>query len=295
MYNKTKIGGVESYLEKHSMLFVLRKFMSFAPLYYISLFEIAALKVSYGNGKNIFLHIIPELFGIHKAIGFSFVNYHVVTWYMSSMLFAMLLLFYILLKNDKFFLYIFCPLVSIFIFSYMMSSEKPFNAVDNRFICIFRALCGICFGGVSYTIYLKLSEVVKSKRQRVVLTVAEILLYTVILSSLIRYGKDTSLMFPMMLLMPIAIAITFSGQSYLSNLFRSRIFKYCGSASLYITFNHLVILQFIQYYMPFIIPKGYGYSVLIMLILTIILSIINFLIIKLGKLLIAKYKSSHQS
>lgn len=85
-----------------------------------------------------------------------------------------------------------------------------------------------------------------------------------------------------MLLLPITIAIAFSEKSYLAKLFHLKIFQWVAPLSLAIYLNHSGAVQItIEYFKNL----GYKRGVLITIVLTMVLCLLYFEIIKFFRVL----------
>ena len=89
-----------------------------------------------------------------------------------------------------------------------------------------------------------------------------------------------------LLTVPITVAITFSGKSNVSKLFRFRWMRYFSPISFDIFLNHWAARVIVENVFP---ARSYKFSVMIMALLTILFSMINHLIVKLCNLVVKKY------
>lgn len=95
-------------------------------------------------------------------------------------------------------------------------------------------------------------------------------------------------MFPVMLLMPVGVAITFSGISYTAELFKAKAFSKLAPLSLAIYLTHDGIAnRLVNYYFS---GLSYKLSVALSAGFMIVFILIYFLLIKLMKLCAAKIK-----
>lgn len=247
------------------------------------MFDVISTKVS---------RIFPELFYVTSS-GI-WLDCNKPTWYISAMLICMLPLAYLLYKNRDFTLNVFAPITAILIYGYicMSNSWQFFNADLQGFITgsLIKAMCGLCFGICAYTIYNRIKDMGDNKNIRIVLTIIEIVLYLIFFGTwfVLWYflQKKTSIM-SVILLLPIAVAITFSGKSYLSNLFRFKWMRYLAPLSFTIYLNHWAARELV---IQLFSEEGYWYCVTMMALITVVFCILNFLIVKLGKSIWNKLK-----
>ncbi len=260
--------------------FVLRKFAGIAPSYYTALLLnfLALLAVQVYAFREPFLTTvktavikgIPELFDVQMA-GVRPIGINAVTWYISAMLLSMLLQYYLLQKAPGFFMYVLSPLMALLLFGYFYSSGTPMFD-QNEHIGIFtggllRAFCGISFGVVSWLLADALKRYVCFMIQRIALTIAE--LAVELLFAVVWFDRDSSarLLYPAMLLMPVFIAIIFSGKSYMAKLFRWNWMRRLGGASLMIYLNHFAARRIVEAF-PFFERYTFWGKLGVMILLT---------------------------
>ncbi len=281
---------------KNAVKFVVNKFKSIALPYWISNAMYIFMYISYyiyvyndeatmsalhmpagGNIKSpidLLINAIPYTFGITNVGEIQqYTGNNGVSWYISYMLFAMIFLAYIAIKKRDFFVNVLSLIVSILFLGYWKNGFFA-PAIPNSYMRIIRAICGLCFGVVAWNIYNKINELNDTKKIRICLTAAEVFIYSVFFVVLITYGENTDLVCPILLLMPIAVAITFSQKSYVSNLFKAKCLRHLGTISLYIYLNHFASMEIVQSVLP---NTGYGVSVLAAAFITVILCFANYI------------------
>lgn len=252
-YNKVKEKPIEN-CGKESIQYVLGKFKSIAPLYFSSFLICFTARIIYeiSDRKNkdilttvieFIIKSIPEMFSIHMS-GVRPIGIDNVTWYLSAMFLAMIPLYYIMRKNSDFFFFILSPMLSLGLFGAFYRSNEPLIN-QNKMILIFtggflRAVCGICFGALSYQIAEALRKKMDTKQKHIYITLTEIFLTLIFLYAWFEPTINVKVLFPMALLFPIILAIIYSQTSYISKIFNSSIFKYCGTLSLWIYLNHYI-------------------------------------------------------
>lgn len=125
-------------------------------------------------------------------------------------------------------------------------------------------------------------------RKRILFTFAEMIIYIAAVYFGIVLQSSAYVMFPLMLLFPVAVAITFSGGSYTAELFKHKIFSKLGSLSLAIYFTHnSAPLRLVTYFFP---GRSYKFSVALIIGFTVISVFVYFLLIKLMKYCVGKIK-----
>lgn len=273
---------------KRSMQFVLRKFKGIALPYYVSILLFILLYFLIKERNNpirTIIQDIPQLLGV-RQVGLFYSDFNGVTWYISAMLLCMLPLHYLLSRNKNFFLYVFSPLAILILFSYASSLEKPMlhHMQFYGFISgsLLRGVLGICSGAAAWTISSKLREMVQTKPQKILATAAEVVLYLFFFVIILIPGQNYKTLFSVMLILPIPIAITFSGVSYVAMLFQWDKLRCLEPLSLMIYFNHYIARIVVEACLP---GRSYKFSVAVMFGLTILVCALYFVIIKLLRLL----------
>lgn len=271
---------------KMSMLFVLNKYKAIAWEINIALLIKLCVDVILADSvkkvPRLLVCVFPELFMITRS-GVS-IEYNGVTWYLSAMLLVMLPIVYLLYTKIDFTLYILAPIVAIFTLGYMCQSNKyGFFQQDKLYVMFMggtiRAACGLCFGICAYNIYIFLLKLKANKNTRIFLTITEILLYAVMFWVFLIFKEKKAIM-SVILLMPIAVAITFSQKSYVESLFKFKWMKCFAPLSLSIYLNHIAARGIVD---KFLEGQSFKKCILIMALVTIILCLIHFVLIKIGK------------
>ncbi len=272
--------------------FLMRKVKSlmgpYLTAFLLSLIASSVMWIKNGTWTFVhsFLRFISVFFGVHEICGFPYING--VTWYIIAMLFAMIPLYYILCKNPKFYVYVLSPILALSVLGYMYN--VGFNGSGKTVyawlgICVsgvMRAVGGLCFGAIAYIIYDKVFSKKMTSRQRVLITVVEVISYAILLGMLIFKGNDRAF-YPIYTLAPLAIAITFSGQSYISELFRFRWMRFFEPLSLAIYLTHVGVGNTVT---TIIFPEGsYKLRAGTMVLVTAISCVVYFGIIRLAKFL----------
>lgn len=269
--------------------FTISKFKGFAMGYFVALFIGIALNMYYYRATpltslNMMSKVFPELFGLTEAgLFFGEIN-PAASWYISALLIVSLPLSYMLIKNRSSFLYVIAPLLAVTCVGYMYYTDPYMHRAffNGLFLGgLVRALCGLCFGVIAWNISCKVS-VLKKKSAVIFITVAEILLYAVFFLVFLTNLGNAKVHYSIMLILPIAIGITFSGVSYMSRLFRLSVFKHVGSISLAIFLTHDIARRFVSIIFP---KEGYINQSIYMIAVTAVLCVVYAVVIKLVRML----------
>ncbi len=275
---------------RETLSFIVRKARGIALPYVVAFLMCYALTLVFaGIQDNCSVYALfgrlPELFGVQLS-GTNTSSINGPAWYISAMFIVMVPLYYILSKHTTFFLYVFAPVGALLSFGYIKNNEiegfRPhaWNVIST---CgILRAFCGICFGVVAYLIFSHLLDRDFTRRQRVLLTVLQLALYGIIFVPLFSGRNDYVTMYPIMVAAPIPLAITFSGKSYISQLFRSEKWRFLPPLSLAIYLTHAIARSAVLFWF-----KGISYksATAIMALITVGLCVLYFALIRLVKFL----------
>lgn len=281
---------------KGAMTFLMSKVKSMLPQSMAALLiSFSVLSICVYKDLNAILYnlttIFPEMFFINQA-GMD-IRFNPPMWYVSAMLICMLPMAYLLIKKSDFMLYVCAPLSAVISLGVMcMANDYGWSYIFVNVIInvhyegLIRALAGLNFGICAYTIYSKICE--DDKLPNVFYTFLEVVLYC--LFFVVTLFFDNSLIarnvMSVLLTVPITVAITFSGKSNVSKLFRFRWMRYFSPISFDIFLNHWAAHVIVENVFP---ARSYKFSVMIMALLTILFSMINHLIVKLCNLVVKKY------
>lgn len=144
--------------------------------------------------------------------------------------------------------------------------------------CFTRAICGICFGAVAWIVYQKICAMSDSPKNKMLLTISEVIMNLLFFYTWLIRENTYETLYCVMILLPIMIAIAFSKKSYISELFKFRWMRHCGSLYLVVYLNNyvptLVVIALLS-------DKPYMVCLGAVFILTIIYSIASFIGIKI--------------
>ena len=164
-----------------------------------------------------------------------------VTWYLSAMILAMLLLFPLLIKNRDIFMNIMAPLVTVFILGYLCKRYNkvisPKEWVGFCYKGFLRGLAELALGCICWDICQNISKVDFTKLGAYFLTCLEAGCY--LFSIYWMWGHRGSEMdFVIILMLAVAVTVSFSGKSCTYTWFSNEKYSVCGKLSLYIYLGH---------------------------------------------------------
>lgn len=281
---------------RNALRFVFGKFRGIASHYYTSLAIALGIylvtisdQLSLKKLISLMYNFLPELFLLNRA-GLDSLYINLPTWYIQAMLVCMLPMYYLLSRSRDTFRNVIAPLGMIFFLGFMFRQEVVFmnnggteHIIPNGMI---RGFAGLFSGCAGYILYEKLTEYDYTKAQRIMFTVLEVLLYGAVLVGCFMPYTDTKGHFMAMLLIPPAVALTFSGASNIGNLFRSPKLSILSSLSTIIYFNHWSARRIILTYMP---GMSWKRSALYMAAVTVILCIVCAVLMKLCRIIWRKW------
>ena len=236
--------------------------------------------------------IIPEVFCLNLC-GIVGIEVNVATWYISAMLICMLPLSYFLAQNKSFFFYVMAPCIALFTWGWMFNQENPFVG-RKKFYGLFMGglilgFCGIAFGVIAYLISKCVKNKNSSKHYSNLATIIEAVCYLAF--GICWFSSDLSkakIVFPAFPLFVIAVAMTFSGKSYISKLFKFKWMRFAAPASLTIYLNHIAARKIVQTFFP---GRSFKESFVLMVIFTIVVISVYLGLLKIWALIKQKIQS----
>lgn len=235
--------------------FIVKKYLSLQPNLFIT--EVIALIVCFFvtpfcGFKDLILRffgMLSENFLLQDA-GIKIYELNPVTWYLSAMLLAMLILYPLCRKYFDVFSRIIAPFIGFLIIGMFYLKFKgqtgPFNKLfDNYFYKgLFRAIAEICLGVVAFDITKWLKSLKLKKFSRFLFSCVELSFYALV----IVFMTIETTMFDTiaLLLLLVAVSLSFSQVGIASKLFDNKLFCFLGSLSLPIYLSHYFWLDFIN-------------------------------------------------
>lgn len=165
-----------------------------------------------------------------------------VTWYISSMLLCMAILYPLLRGKKDITLHVIAPLCVLFLFGYLCQNygdpRNPTKWLGFTYKGNVRCMAELCLGTQAYRLGQWLKDLKLRNSSRVLLTVFEFGTY--IMAVLYMYYKEAKVLdYFVILMIAIALAITFSECGVGNGFFASPIFSKMGKFSVAIYFSHI--------------------------------------------------------
>ena len=262
-WSKTEGDGRDlSLVADETWSFIKGKFRAFYKFYFFAFafhVIVRSIIVNHVSASTLVLRLlksIPTLSLTFMAImGRGTSNYIFTTWYLSSMLIAMFILYPILLRNYRFGVKIILPLLALFIlgYEYVTYSNHNIASIDTwlglTYTGILRAISEIAFGATIYGISTEITgnEGLMKRAQRPVmrlfLTLCKIFCFGIVLlyahKSIFGYSFDRSFSVHALLYCGIGILLSFSSLGW--SIPDCKVTRYLGRISVPIFFFHKLL------------------------------------------------------
>lgn len=254
IYKRTVIQDFDLGLE--TVQFTWRKIKAILPWHFTAFGIMFLAKVILDNYSlrdtlSYFLKTIPNLFLFSKT-GFNFGNLNRVEWYITCMIFAMLILYPLCRKYYSMFVHVIAPVGGMFLLGYLAQNFGTFTDSSRwnglMFTCMIRAIAEIALGATAFEISRVIGEKKFTATERKLLTVGEVCGYLFIFAYVMSTMNRKYEIFAVLVLI-ISIALTFSGQVYGNALFNNKLCYFLGKASLPIYLSQVLPLDFVKEYL----------------------------------------------
>lgn len=167
-------------------------------------------------------------------------------WYVSAMLILFFLLFPLIYKYQKTYIYYIAPIIIFLTLGLVGLTGININdPVPRRFLFIdgfYKGLIFMNIGVLAYEFSNFLKDKKMSKKQKIGITILETIIYLFLLLNM-HYNVSGSYMIAILFF--FGIAITFSNQSYTMNIFKDNIFQKLGKFGFLLYLTNIPIRNFI--------------------------------------------------
>ena len=237
--------------------FLKKKFLSFFPELLISGF-IGLAFISYAKGYTLsqaftlLCKSISEFF-LLKQYGFVWGHINNVTWYLSSMLMAMFMLYPLVRKYTNVMLNVGLPLIVLFLLGYLHqnvgSLRGPTIELGITFRGNIRAVAEIALGMLLFRPAQKLKAMNMTTFGRIGITVAKWACFLICIMYMYpnKWGKQD---FLFLFVMAAGILLAFSCQGIDTKFFSHKIFTFFGKLSLPVYLCHFYYSNHLKYVLP---------------------------------------------
>lgn len=190
-------------------------------------------------GKRLLSAIWEPLLLYMSGLGNTKING--VDWYLSAMILSMLILYPICRKYFSMSTHVIMPAIVILIYGYFCRFDGTTTNVLTEMGFFYkgtvRAFAGLALGVAGYPIITALKEREYTQKQRVLLTIAETVIYIAIFGYMFKYSKKQYNMI-FVLFIFVGFCITCMEKGCLDHLFSQKICSFLGKSSLLIYLSH---------------------------------------------------------
>ena len=278
-FNNKKLG-------KETVRFVLNKIKRFLPyiifMWVISIpYTLIVEKYSMADfisGFYNLLYIPVKNNPLYEIYG--------ITWYITVMIIVEGLLYPIIIKYKDNFIYYLSPLIVFFGMGYLFikfgTVSVPWIPSILSYGGIIRGLVGINIGILTYIFSKKIKSLKLTDFSRFAITLIEIFGYTSIFIISNKYLAHTRFDCLMIIILIIAISISFSDKSLMNNFSKNKLFYALEKISLPIFINQWLLIYVLRHVLKiYSINLSYYPALVLLIAISIIIAIIEDLIIKL--------------
>lgn len=201
-----------------------------------------------------------------------------ISWYVSAMLIAMLLLYPLVRKFRQSFCLIAAPLICLFGTGYLYCEVGQYKRIDEFLLFapqgLWRAFIGLCLGCIIYEFAAVLRKISFTRFSRVLLSLASLVLFGLFIF-VIQYGSKKE-GFCINIIVFFWLSILVSKQNAGAGKFDHKVSGLLGEASLYLYFMHAVAKKIILSYIEVSsIKQAAEYMVVLSAVLVGILFVIT--------------------
>lgn len=259
--------------------------------YYISCWVLStAIYLVLTKKTNLLNNNIFQILGVTMA-GFSSGSINGHLWYLSAMFLGMWMLYPLMRKNPDKFTQVMAPLLAIFIYGYFSATVGSIAFAENWLgyvkAGILRGIAGLCLGCAAYAVTKALRAVHFRYEGSMFLTILELVCYILPLCIMnLKWKSQTD--FLLIIMFFIAVAVSFSGQSFTSDFFRSSP-AWLGIFAMNLYFMHTTGRSITLWLMP-LATSSFSIRLLVYTGISIGLAVINSVLGKLLKSLTALFR-----
>lgn len=242
---------------KETLLFLWKKVKSVYPGVLIA-WIIALVFVSFARNKSLlgFVTLAIDSFfevTVLKMSGLHSISLNGVTWYISSMLLSMAILYPLIRKYPDIMKYIGVPLIVLLSLGYLGGNfggpRDPLGWVGFTKKGNLRALGELSLGVICYGGAFKLSQIRFSRLGKICIALAEWCFYIIVILFM-YYMKSSGRDFFFLLIMALAVMLSFSHQGADASFFDRPFFAWLGKYSFFLYLGHTYYAQNLNYILP---------------------------------------------
>lgn len=256
-------GAHQIGLGKETLSFVLRKAKAIYPDALIA-WIIAVIFISCVKQNSLLQTVLlfaDSIFEVTflKMSGLTATSVNGVTWYISSMLLCMALLYPLIRKHYDVMVHIGLPLIVVLVFGYLCGAygapRNPTMWIGFTYKGNLRALAEISLGAICYQVVKKLSNVSFTNLGRVLLTILEWGLYILVILYM-YYCKAGVRDYLFLLFIAAAVSLSFLAKGIDSEWYDRSVFFWLGRYSLPLFLGHTYYAQNLNSLLPVSFTNG---------------------------------------
>lgn len=289
-YDVTKLG-------KSTFDFVLGKIKAIYPYFFFAfvtafcarqtIFFVKGDQTIIGFCKDAVASLGESLLLMKSGVEFGTI-YNGPTWYIGAMIFAMAIIFPILLKHREWFINIGSIVLAIFMYALAYQEKHTLNYLDWAgwtTMSIIRAIAGVSLGCFVFALVDKVQKgnISLKKFGKVLFWLLEVAVFGLIVVMMQFEGKNR-FDFVTVIFSALLCFIIFSGLTGVQDILPSKLCAFLGKWSLLLYLNHRIMTRVINYVFP---DFGYLESMAMFFALTIIWSIVAEIVVNVYKKLCA--------
>ncbi len=240
-------------LGRETPVFILKKVKKILPLHIIA-FVLAFVIMCIVRKYNIqqisyaFMYGIPNLFLVMRS---GLMGKDVLTpeWYLCQMFLAMMVLYPLCRKYYRSFSRIVAPLIAVFLVGFLITNtgslydSSSWLGIASK--SLFRAFAEICAGVFVFEVYRYVEKLNFKKGDKIFLSVVEILCWLSVFMFTFTTVRDRYAG-QMLILLCIALCLSFSNATYGMKFFNNKVFYFLGSLSLPLYLLHPVAQRIVM-------------------------------------------------
>ncbi len=291
-YDATKLG-------KSTFDFVIGKIKSIYPYFFFAFLTAFVVRqvIFFLSGEQTIVDLCKDavasvgeaMFLMKSGIEFGKI-YNGPTWYIGAMLFAMAIIFPILLKHRDWFLNIGSLVIAIFMYALAYQEKHTLNYLDWSgwtTMSVIRAIAGVSLGCFVFSLVDRVQKkgITLKKTGKIFLYLSEMALFALMIVIMQFEGKN-KFDFVTVIISLLLCFIVFSGLTGVQNILPSKLCSFLGKCSLLLYLNHRIMTRIINHFIP---DLSYTQALMVYLGLTIAWSVVAEIVVTIYKKLSANF------
>lgn len=245
-------------LGQNTFIFIKRKIKGLFPEFAIA-WVLAFIVMHLADRTFTTVEIIKDFFNgiwelcLLRMSGLAGYRANTVTWYISAMILAMLILYPLLIKYKDTFFFIIAPCLSVFLLGYMYQTFGSLGRGTTwegfYYRGIMLALADLSLGCILWKICQVIKRYQYSTFARILFSAVELCGYLFCLIWMFQKHSD-NMHFTLLLIFAVCIPITFSHKAITAPLFDNRLCYFLGKASFSLYIGHIFWIKSLDAFFP---------------------------------------------